>query len=267
MQTRRLGDTDLFVSPMGLGTVKWGRNEGVRYPAPFNLPNDYHIESLLNTCTELGINLLDTAPAYGASEERLGHHLKKKRHQFVLSTKVGEAFVSGESHFDFSEQAIITSIERSLMRLQTDYIDIVLVHSNGDDLHLIQQQHVFEPLLTLKKSGKIRAFGMSTKTIAGGLLTVDQADVAMVTFNPVATSDREVIRYAEQQKKGILIKKALASGHLEQLSSESPVQAAMTFIFQEKGVNSVIVGTINAKHLQANAACIQVALGQTLSQV
>src|SRR5579863_3279859 len=130
---RPLAQTGLSVSVVGLGTVKFGRNQQVNYPAAFTLPSDGEAANLLSLAQEAGINLLDTAPAYGESEARLGRLLAGQRHQWVLSTKVGEEFTEGESQFDFSPSAIHKSIDRSLTRLNTDYLDLVLVHSNGND--------------------------------------------------------------------------------------------------------------------------------------
>jgi aryl-alcohol dehydrogenase-like predicted oxidoreductase len=248
LQNRCLGNTGFQVSPIGLGTVKFGRNQGVKYPAAFELPSDQAIIELLAEAKALGVNLLDTAPAYGSSEERLGKLLKGQRHDWILATKVGESFQDGNSWFDFSSDAIVQSVDRSLQRLRTDFLDIVLVHSNGDDLQIIREHEVFVTLDQLKKAGKLRAFGMSTKTVAGGLLTIQHADVAMVTHHPQHTTEIEVIRAAHQQNKGILIKKALASGHMTQSPRE-----CIEFALAEPGVTSVIVGTINAKHLRENA--------------
>ncbi len=250
MQKIFLGNSSLQVSRVGLGTVKLGRNQGVKYPVAFQLPSDQEIQTLLACAQELGINLLDTAPAYGSSEERLGKLLIGAREDWVLCTKVGEEFVDGQSEFNFTKDAICNSVERSLKRLQTDYLDIVLVHSNGEDVRLIEEFTVFETLSGLKKKGLIRAFGMSTKTIAGGMLAVDQSDVVMVAYNPVEIAERPVIVYAQQKNKGVLIKKALASGHVDQFSAQDPVQAAMNFIFSEPGVSSVIIGTLNPTHLR-----------------
>lgn len=255
IQKIHLGCLDIQVSRIGLGTVKFGRNQGVKYPTHFELPNDHEIQELLFTAQELGINLLDTAPAYGTSEERLGKLLIGERHDWVLCTKVGEEFLDGQSHFDFSAIGIQKSIERSLRRLKTDYLDIVLVHSNGDDVKLIEEDGVFETLQLLKEKGLIRALGMSTKTIEGGMLAVDQSDVVMVTYNLLQTEEQPVIAYAEQKQKGIFIKKAFASGHMEKIAGEDPVQASMDFIFAEKGVTSVIVGTLNKNHLEHNVRC------------
>ncbi|MBX3708367.1 MAG: aldo/keto reductase [Gammaproteobacteria bacterium] len=250
LQKRLIGETGIEVSVIGLGTVKFGRNQGVKYPTAFTLPSDDEIENLLSVAMESGINLLDTAPAYGSSEERLGKWLRGKRHDWVISTKAGEEFIEGESYYDFLPSAMIQSVERSLQRLNTDYLDIVFVHSNGDDLRIIEQEEVFSTLSALKKAGKIRAYGMSTKTVAGGLLTIDSADIAMVTYNPVCTDDRYVIQYAHKKQKGIFIKKALASGHM-------PVSVAdsMQFIFEEQGVSSVVIGTVNPNHLREVVGC------------
>jgi aryl-alcohol dehydrogenase-like predicted oxidoreductase len=247
LQRRSLGNTGITVSRVGLGTVKFGRNQGVNYPKPFDLPSDHDITALLEVASSLGINLLDTAPAYGNSEERLGKLLQGQRHDWVLCTKVGETFAEGKSQFDFSPAAICHSIERSLQRLHTDYVDIVLVHSNGDDELIIEQDQVFNTLAALKQAGKIRAYGMSTKTVTGGLQTLDQADIAMVTYHPDYTDEHAVIAYAKETNKSIFIKKALGSGHLKAATS-------LPFIFAEPGVTSVIVGTLNPLHLRENVA-------------
>lgn len=245
------------VSRIGLGTVKFGRNQGLHYPQAFEIPDDKTCIELLDCAQSLGINLLDTAPAYGLSEERLGKFLIKQREKWVLCTKVGEEFRNGQSYFDFSPHYIKQSIDRSLKNLKTDYLDIVLVHSNGEDEKIIKEDNVFSTLAELKKTGKIRAYGMSSKTVAGGLLTVEHADVAMVTYNPHAVADHAVISAAQQKNKIIFIKKALASGHLSKFSAKDPISEAMQFIFKEPGVTSVIVGTLNQEHLRHNVQVVK----------
>lgn len=251
MQKRSLGQTGIEVSVVGLGTVKFGRNQGVKYPTAFELPSDKEILILLNTARELGINFLDTAPAYGISEERLGKLLKGNRHEWVLGSKAGEEFVDGDSLFDFSEAMLIKSVERSLKRLHTDYLDLLLIHSNGDDERIIHEDNVFLTLEKLKKAGKIRSYGMSTKTIVGGKLTLEHSDAAMVTYNPSYTDELELITYAHQLKKGIVIKKGFASGHLDKIGKPAE---ALQFILNEPGVSSVIIGTVNPKHLRENVS-------------
>ena len=125
---RPLGSTGLRVSPLGLGTVKLGRDQGVKYPNGFTIPDDAAASALLRQARELGINLIDTAPAYGNSEERLGPLLRGQRHDWVIVSKVGEEFTGGQSLFDFSPAHARLSLERSLRRLQTEHIELLLVH-------------------------------------------------------------------------------------------------------------------------------------------
>jgi len=250
---RKLGQTEINVSLIGLGTVKFGRNQALKYPTIDELPSDAEILNLLQQTFDMGINLLDTAPAYGKSEERLGLCLKKmgNRHDWIIASKCGENFKDGISSFDFSKNALIESVDNSLKVLHTDYLDIMLIHSNGDDVKIIKNDEVFETLSDLKKTGKIRAFGMSTKTIEGGKLALQYSDVAMVTYNPIETKEKTVIAYAHQLKKGILIKKALASGHIDKISQfENPVKKSITFILKEEGVHSIVIGTLHAHHLK-----------------
>ena len=96
LETHPLGQTGLEVSRLGLGTVKFGRNQEVRYPNSFVLPSDQEIIDLLELAHSLGINLLDTAPAYGSSEQRIGR-LLSNRADWVICTKVGEEFLLGRS--------------------------------------------------------------------------------------------------------------------------------------------------------------------------
>src|SRR5882724_2716809 len=89
MRRRPLGRTGLAVSPIGLGALKIGRNQKVKYRAPYELPDRTAVETLLNGILDLGINYIDTAPAYGLSEERIGEALGSRGGEFVVSTKVG----------------------------------------------------------------------------------------------------------------------------------------------------------------------------------
>lgn len=258
MQQRALGKTGILVSTLGLGTVKIGRNQGLKFPTGFEIPDDKAVLALLDQAQDLGINLLDTAPAYGNSESRLGK-LLKKRTQWVISTKVGEIFENGQSRFDFSAEYIRASVQQSLKRLNTDYLDLVLLHSDGNDIYNIEHFGVLESLADIKAQGLIRAYGMSTKTVEGGLMALAKSDVVMACYNPVYTEELAVLKKAETENKGILIKKALMSGHLNQLPGEDPVKTALQFILQEPAVSSVILGTINTQHLTHAAQCLYAA--------
>jgi aryl-alcohol dehydrogenase-like predicted oxidoreductase len=256
MELRNLGQTGIRVSPLGLGTVKLGRNQQVKYPTGFTIPDDEAVKNLLALTRELGINLIDTAPAYGNSEERLGKLLPNSK-DWIIITKVGEAFEHGQSSFDFSARATRASIERSLQRLGRDYVDIVLVHSDGNDMHIIQDEEVLDTLAGLKREGLVRAYGMSTKTVAGGLWVVEHCDLVMATCNPSDTQDELVIKAAYKLNKGVLIKKGLQSGHADSSAGGSGVEAALRFVYSHAGISSMIVGTINPTHLRQNVEVVQ----------
>ncbi len=214
---RQLGNTDIFLSTLALGTVKFGRNTGVKYPTQFDIPDLKTCANLIDQAHDLGFNILDTAPAYGLSEQRLGDVLKTRNSQdWLVCTKAGENYNSEtqESSFDFSPKAIKSSLENSLRLLNKTHIDIFLIHSNGDDLNILQQDEIIQTLHDLKTSGLIRAHGISTKTIAGGLAACELLDVVMVTHNLNYQDEICVINKAEKLNKGVLIKKGLASGHL-----------------------------------------------------
>jgi aryl-alcohol dehydrogenase-like predicted oxidoreductase len=281
MELRPLGTTGLHVSALGLGTVKLGRNTGVKYPGgAFPLPTDEQAATLLRTAADLGITLLDTAPAYGTSEERLGAIMAANnwfggRGRWVVSTKAGEEFdnATGESHFDFSPAHIRASVERSLTRLRIDTLDIVLLHSDGNDQWLLAQSGAPEALHDLKARGLIRAVGASTKTVEGGLLAMrgpHACDVVMIPYSPADRDQAIVIDAAALRGVGVLIKKGLASGHVSNLlakmppeiraATADPIEAAMRFSLGRKGVSSLVVGTANPEHLRANVTAATNAL-------
>lgn len=268
----QLGNTDLRVSRLGLGTVKLGRNQSVKYPEAFELPSDEAARTLLHTARDLGINLLDTAPAYGASEERLGYLLKGSRKDWVICTKAGEEFSphydgNGSSNFNFEPEAIRLSVERSLRRLRTDYLDMVLIHSDGNDSHIIHHHQVLHTLAKLKQQGWIRAFGMSTKTHEGSIICAQEADVVMTTFDPTQASDLELMQDCANHKTGVLLKKIFNSGHLlrddqSQRSTNAIIEQQMKVIFAQSAVNSAIIGTLNCQHLRNNVECALLGLAE-----
>jgi len=246
---RQFAHTDLFISPLGLGTVKFGRNTCVKYPQAFNLPSDKQIKHLLAQAHDLGINLLDTAAAYGISEQRLGK-LLSNRQDWVIIAKAGESFENNISTFDFTREALLASVEQSLQQLKTDYIDIFLIHSAGNDLELHSKYDVFGTINMLKRQGKIRYGGISTKTIAGGMLAIEHSDCAMISYNLDYQDELTVIAKAVSLNRGILVKKALASGHLA--TQENALERSLELNFSTPGIGSVIIGTINSQHLRQN---------------
>lgn len=256
LEKRPLGSTGLQVSCLGLGTVKFGRNEEVKYPKSFSLPSDIEIERLLDIAYQEGINLLDTAPAYGSSEQRIGR-LLKNRDDWIICSKVGEQFITGKSIFDFTAAKTKESVEKSLRYLKTDYLDIILIHSDGRDQAILESTDCMDALLALKQAGKIRAIGMSTKTVTGAIKAVEVCDLVMVTYNPSAIEDEAAIDVAREKGKGVLIKKAFDSGHACATGMPTSAKSNLQFALGKDGVSSVIVGTINPAHLKQNVASAQ----------
>ncbi|HEB58143.1 MAG TPA: aldo/keto reductase [Gammaproteobacteria bacterium] len=251
MEMRALGSTGITVSVLGLGTVKLGRDQAVKYPRGFVIPDDDAVRDLLALTRELGINFIDTAPAYGNSEERLGKLLRPSD-EWVIMTKVGEAFENGQSSFDFSAAATRASVERSLRRLGRDCVDVVLVHSDGNDMQIIEHEGALEELARMKDEGLLRAFGMSTKTVEGGLWIVEHTDVVMATRNLADSQDDVVIDRARELNRGVVVKKGLQSGHADRAAGGPGIEAAFRHVFAHPGVSSMIVGTINPAHLREN---------------
>ena len=276
MPRKRLGRTDVEISRFGLGTVKFGRTQSLKYPQPFSLPSDEQLRELLSCARDMGVNYIDTAPAYGYSEERLGDLLRKERKDWMISTKVGEEFEAdkfsdeGKSRFDFSPKHTRFSVERSLRRLRTDYLDLVMIHSDGNDLDILLNSGALQTLQQLKQEGWIRALGISSKTLEGGLLAAEVCDAVMLEYHANYTDEAPVIAKSAQQGTAVLLKKVLASGHIchdappaqvaiddqgsehPQDQERDPIQRAFDFAYAPTGVTSAVVGTVNVQHLRAN---------------
>lgn len=269
MRTSILGSSPVEVPPIGLGTVKLGRLAGLKYPArqlPATLPSDQSVLELLSTAAELGVTLIDTAPAYGIAEQRLGQLLYQVRPRdfWTLCTKAGEQFVADAagnpvSTYDFSAAAITASVERSLTALGTDVLDIVLLHfsSQTSDELILNLGEAYETLAKLQRQGKIKAIGASPASLAAGIQTVQRCQVAMLELSPAESRHRTAITEAATTGCGILIKKALASGHLTTAApsgttpaAPDPVQAALRFVLGHAAVNAVVIGTTSPRHLR-----------------
>lgn len=156
-EKQQLGKSDLWVNPIGLGTNAVGGHN--LYP---NLDEEVGKE-MIRTAIAEGINFLDTAFIYGPkrSEELIGEVLQEtgKRSEVIIATKGAHKFTdSGDVVIDNSPEFLRSSVEDSLKRLQTDYIDLFYIHF--PDEHTPKDQSVAE-LKKLKDEGKIRAIGVS----------------------------------------------------------------------------------------------------------
>lgn len=242
---RNVGRTGLKVPALGFGAFKIGRNQGVKYPTPYDLPDEVTVSRLLNSILDLGCSLIDSAPAYGLSEARIGQAIGHRRNEYVLSTKVGETFENGQSRFDFTASGVRSSLDRSLANLQTDVLDIVFIHSNGNDRQILEQTDTVSILQEYRAKGLIQAIGLSGKTVEGATLALEWADVIMVEYNLQDTSHLQVIQQAADGKVGVFVKKGLSSGKL-------PPADSIRFVLECPAATSLIVGGLNFDHFREN---------------
>ena len=153
MKLRPFGNTGMNVSEVGLGAWQlanpdWGvtdKSEALR---------------IIQKSLEAGCNFFDTAPGYGGgrSEELLGEGLKSVRRDVIICTKFGH---TPEGVTDFGTGAIRRSIETSMRKLQTDYLDIVLMHNPSREMMDGRISSQYEEFEKLKAEGKIREYGVS----------------------------------------------------------------------------------------------------------
>ena len=173
MQMTTLGKTGLNVSRLGVGLSEIGEEPGLR--------NVVEAGRVLNTALDYGINFLDTAACYGTSEELIGLTIAHRRHEYVLATKCGH--VTGEYRGRlWTAQTVIDSIDRSLTRMKTDYLDVVQLHSC--ELAVLEKGGVIDALLEAKRAGKTRFVGYSgDNEAAKWAVESDVFDTLQTSFN------------------------------------------------------------------------------------
>ena len=152
MEYRRLGKTGMDVSRLSFGASPLGN--------VFEVADEGEGVKAVHYAIDQGINFFDVAPFYGITlaEKRLGKALAGKRHQIYLATKCGRY---GEREFDFSYNRVLQSIDESLQRLQTDYVDIFQLH----DIEFVTKEQILNEAipaaLKAKEMGKTRFIGIT----------------------------------------------------------------------------------------------------------
>ena len=208
MKLRPFGNTGMSVSEIGLGAWQlanpdWGvndRSEALR---------------IIQKALEAGCNFFDTAPGYGRgrSEELLGEGLKSVRKEVIICTKFGH---TAEGVTDFSTNAIRLSIEASMQRLQTDYLDIVLMHNPPREMMDGRVASQYEEFEKLKAAGKIRDYGVSLDWREEVEMVVDttKSKALEVFFNALYQEPLPAFQKAQENGVGIIVKVPLDSGWL-----------------------------------------------------
>lgn len=214
MQYRKLAQTGIEISEIGFGA--WGIGGATPGPTSYGETDDRVSIAALEKAFELGINFYDTANVYGNghSESLLGQVFRHRRKDIVISTKAGCS--SFDAPLDFSPDTITTSVEGSLKRLQTDYIDLLMLHDPIPGTHDLGE--AYEVLDRLKQSGKIRACGISVRDPNDCLVYLDQFDIdaLQVNFNLMDQRlvDLDIPDLAQQNDCAIIARTPLCFGFL-----------------------------------------------------
>jgi len=232
------------ITALGYGAFKVGRNQKTKYGHSYELPTEQESDRLLNSVLDLGITVIDTAPSYGLSEERIGRYLSHRREEFFLSTKAGETF-EGESRYDYSKDAIVASVHSSLQRLRTDVLDCVFVHSHSDDVAVLTETDAVETLLDLKAKGLTKLVGFSGYSCLSIRNCLPQVDAIMVEFNVNNTIHAGVMQEAADRGVKVFVKKGMSSGSV-------PAQQAIPFVLENTSVTTLLLSSLSVEHLKEN---------------
>jgi aryl-alcohol dehydrogenase-like predicted oxidoreductase len=223
MRYRKLANTDVTLSEVGFGV--WTVSAG--WWGEFS---DDQAADLLRRALDLGVTFFDTGDTYGngRGETILAKAFKGKRDQIVIGTKVGYDFYSNpdlnrgqrERPHDWSPGFVRFALEQSLKRLETDYVDLWMLHNPRMDA--ILKDDLFALLEQLKAEGKIRAYGASLGPAIGGTEHGDQAlqarklDALQIIFNLLEQDPgRRFLPLARERSVGILVRVPHSSGMLE----------------------------------------------------
>ncbi len=208
MEKKKYGKNALHVSRLGFGAWPLGNTAHGH-----TMTVEEGVE-LVQHALKQGINFFDTAPnyAFGKSEAILGEALLGKRHQVVINSKFGH---HPDGTIDFSEDRLQRSIQGSLKRLKTDYLDSVILHNPAMDILTGKTNH-FEHLKQLKAAGVILGFGVSIDTAEElkVVLTKQRVDVIELLYHVFAQSTRDLLDEIKKQNIALIIKVPLDSGWL-----------------------------------------------------
>ncbi|WP_102264022.1 aldo/keto reductase [Mesobacillus jeotgali] len=208
MKYRQLGSTGIKVSEVGFGAWQLGNArdwEGME---------DNQAIRLVHEALEQGCNFFDTAPNYGGgnSETLLGQALSGRRSEAVINSKFGH---HPDNNLDFDSKKIRSSVEESLRRLKTDYLDSILLHNPPFEILSGSTAH-FQVLDSLKQEGKIRAYGASVDSSGemDELMRNTGSQVIEVMFNIFHQEPRRAFKLAAEKNVGLIVKVPLDSGWL-----------------------------------------------------
>lgn len=273
LEKRTLGGTGMSVSVLGFG----GSEIGYENAAPET------VERLLNSALDAGLNVIDTAECYLESEELIGRAVGGRRHEFYLFTKCGHA--SGLNYEDWDPRLIAESIDRSLRRLRTDYLDLVQLHSCSGEV--LREGKVVEALQRAREQGKTRFVGYSGDGEDARYAVESGAFDTLQTSVNVA--DQQALELtlppARGRRMGVIAKRPIANAvwrydgkpeneyvheywervrrleydFLKGADAARGAWVALRFTLSVPGVHTAIVGTANPARWRRNAEMLAAA--------
>lgn len=269
-----------MVSRLALGTVELGVDYGIPAPGHFGKPALHEAIGLVHAALDSGINFIDTARAYGSSEEVLGKALADRRDQVVLASKVVTQLPDGHLDSAALRAQMETGLHQSLTALGVDALDIWQVH-NVDAGTLAQIETVAEVFDAARRAGKIRFTGGSFygAELPVQALDTDLFDVMQVTYSVLDQRIADVfLPQAAAQDVGVLARSILLKGALteraehlpedlaplraasrrfrqlvaEQLPAVSAPQAAIAFGLAHPHIHTILVGVRSRSEIEEN---------------
>ena len=279
METRILGNTGLEASRLGIGLSAIGFEE--------TFDTIKTVEVVLKTALDQGITFFDTAECYFYSEEMVGQSISDRRSEFLLATKCGHPAglqESGEYDIDWSIEGILLTLDRSLKRLKTDYVDLLQLHSCG--VEVLEQGEVIAALTKARDAGKTRFIGYSGDNEAAQW-AVDSGhfDTLQTSFSLADQRPRNgLLQKAKAQGLGVIAKRPIANTawgspnsptarlkfdpnygdeywkRTQAMAALGPINIPLNdrilmslgFVMAHEEIDTAIVGTRNPEHLRSN---------------
>lgn len=271
----QLGNSSLRVSRLSLGTVALGLNYGIAADSSAGAapPELAEAIALIQHALASGLNFLDTARGYGNSEAVLGQALRGRRDQAVIATKVNCLDNGQPLRGAALRERIRSSIRESLTLLQTDHVDVLMIHSAP--VALLEQGEALALLAEVRAEGLTRVIGASTYGSEAPRLAIEQgAEALQVAFNVLdQRMADEIFPLAQQRGVGMVVRSVYLKGalteqaenlpaHLEPLKALSrqfrqlaaqydldPAQAALRFALSRADISTVLVGVRSQSEL------------------
>ena len=272
---RTLGRTAIDVTTLGYGAMELRGTQGA--PAI----SDDDANRLLNEVLDAGINLIDTSPDYGRSEELIGKSIAHRRGEYVLASKCGcvPGAAGGAQHVHTAAN-IRAGVEQSLRRMRTDYLDVVQFHRSLNRREF-EQDGALAAALELRDEGKVRFIGVSgTLPNLDEQIAMGDFDVFQIPYSLLQRDHEDVIARASAAGAGILIRGGVARGTPtdwenrtyymvstatmrdewerarldELLDGMTRLQFTLRFTLAHADLDTTIVGTANNAHLRDNLA-------------